>query len=208
MFAVPPPQDEREPAYVFAGCPFTSGDAHMGHIRSYTIADAYARFLRARGRAVLFSLGFDSFGLPAELEALRRGVSPQEWVQRCCERMRGQFERLGYSCDWERTFVSSEPGHYRWTQWLFLTMLERGLVYQQEAQVSWCDSSPTVLPTSCRPRTAPAGAVTRRSRFVRLAQWFMRISAPHRGQRAGPRGPPVGTRPRSEPSARFSDTST
>src|SRR5262249_14223065 len=123
-FAVPSPEDEREPAYVFAGCPFTSGDAHMGHIRSYTIADAYARFLRARGRAVLFSLGFDSFGLPAELEALRRDVSPQEWVRRCCERMRGQFEALGYSCDWERTFVSSEPEHYHWTQWLFLAMLE------------------------------------------------------------------------------------
>jgi leucyl-tRNA synthetase len=175
-FAVPPPQDEREPAYVFAGCPFTSGDAHMGHIRSYTIADAHARFLRARGRAVLFSLGFDSFGLPAELEALRRGVSPQEWVRRCCERMRGQFERLGYSCDWERAFVSSEPGHYRWTQWLFLAMMERGLVYQQEAQVSWCDSCQTVLATL----QVEDGACWRchsEVRFVRLAQWFIRISA-------------------------------
>jgi leucyl-tRNA synthetase len=175
-FAVPPPQDEREPAYVFAGCPFTSGDAHMGHIRSYTIADAYARFLRARGRAVLFSLGFDSFGLPAELEAQRREVSPQEWVRRCCERMRGQFERLGYSCDWERTFVSSEPGHYRWTQWLFLAMLERGLVYRQEAQVSWCDSCQTVLATL----QAEDGACWRchsEVRFVRLPQWFIRISA-------------------------------
>ena len=175
-FAVPPPQDEREPAYVFAGCPFTSGDAHMGHIRSYTIADAYARFLRARGRAVLFSLGFDSFGLPAELEALRRGISPQQWVARCCERMRGQFEALGYSCDWERTFVSSEPEHYRWTQWLFLAMLERGLVYQREAQVSWCDSCQTVLATL----QAEDGTCWRchsEVRFVRLPQWFMRITA-------------------------------
>ncbi len=175
-FAVPPPQDEREPAYVFAGCPFTSGDAHMGHIRSYTIADAYARFLRARGRAVLFSLGFDSFGLPAELEALRRGISPQQWVARCCERMRGQFEALGYSCDWERTFVSSEPEHYRWTQWLFLAMLERGLVYRREAQVSWCDSCQTVLATL----QAEDGTCWRchsEVRFVRLPQWFMRITA-------------------------------
>ncbi len=175
-FAVPPPQDEREPAYVFAGCPFTSGDAHMGHIRSYTIADAYARFLRARGRAVLFSLGFDSFGLPAELEAQRRGISPQEWVARCCERMRGQFEALGYSCDWERSFVSSEPAHYRWTQWLFLAMLERGLVYRREAQVSWCDSCHTVLATL----QAEDGTCWRchsEVRFVRLPQWFMRITA-------------------------------
>jgi leucyl-tRNA synthetase len=161
---------------VFAGCPFTSGDAHMGHIRSYTIADAYARFLRARGRAVLFSLGFDSFGLPAELEALRRGITPREWVAHCCKQMRGQFEALGYSCDWERTFVSSEPEHYRWTQWLFLAMLERGLVYQREAQVSWCDSCQTVLATL----QAEDGACWRchsAVRFVRLPQWFMRITA-------------------------------
>jgi leucyl-tRNA synthetase len=175
-FAAPPPGDEREPAYVFAGCPFTSGDAHMGHIRSYTIADAHARFLRARGRAVLFSLGFDSFGLPAELEAERRGIPPREWVAHCCARMRGQFEALGYSCDWERTFVSSEPEHYRWTQWLFLAMLERGLVYRHEAQVSWCDSCQTVLATL----QAEDGTCWRchsEVRFVRMAQWFVRITA-------------------------------
>src|ERR1700742_1731193 len=139
-FAVPDRDDPREPAYVFAGCPFTSGDAHMGHIRSYTIADGYARYLRSRGHAVLFSLGFDSFGLPAELEAMKRGITPQEWVARCIERMRGQFERLGYSCDWDRTFDSSQPDHYRWTQWLFLAMMERDLVYRRVAQVNWCDS--------------------------------------------------------------------
>jgi leucyl-tRNA synthetase len=175
-FATPPPEDERAPAYVFAGCPFTSGDAHMGHIRSYTIADAYARFLRARGQAVLFSLGFDSFGLPAELEAVRRGVSPQQWVARCVERMRGQFERLGYSCDWERTFVSSEPDHYRWTQWLFLAMLEKDLVYRREAQVSWCDSCQTVL-AALQSEEGTCWRCHGEVRFRRLPQWFMRISA-------------------------------
>ena len=163
-FAVPPPEDARAPAYVFAGCPFTSGDAHMGHIRSYTISDAYARFLRARGDAVLFSLGFDSFGLPAELEAVRRGVTPQAWVARCVERMRGQFERLGYSCDWERTFVSSEPDYYRWTQWLFLATLEKDLIYQHVAQVS-CVTLARQCSRRCRSRTAPAGAVMRRCAF-------------------------------------------
>ncbi|HEV3069968.1 MAG TPA: class I tRNA ligase family protein [Solirubrobacteraceae bacterium] len=175
-FAAPAPQDERTPAYVFAGCPFTSGDAHMGHIRSYTISDAYARFLRARGDAVLFSLGFDSFGLPAELEAVRRGVTPQAWVARCVERMRGQFERLGYSCDWERTFVSSEPDHYRWTQWLFLAMLERDLVYQHVAQVSWCDSCQTVL-AALQVEDGTCWRCHGEVRFRRLPQWFMRISA-------------------------------
>ncbi len=175
-FAVPPPQDERPPAYVFAGCPFTSGDAHMGHIRSYTISDAYARFLRARGNAVLFSLGFDSFGLPAELEAVRRGVSPQEWVARCVARMGEQFRRLGYSCDWERSFVSSEPDHYRWTQWLFLAMLERDLVYQHVAQVSWCDSCETVL-AALQVEDGTCWRCHGEVRFRRLPQWFMRISA-------------------------------
>ncbi len=175
-FAVSPPQDTRTPAYVFAGCPFTSGDAHMGHIRSYTISDAYARFLRARGDAVLFSLGFDSFGLPAELEAVRREVTPQAWVARCVERMRGQFERLGYSCDWERSFVSSEPDHYRWTQWLFLAMLEKGLVYQHVAQVSWCDSCQTVL-AALQVEEGTCWRCHEEVRFRRLPQWFMRISA-------------------------------
>jgi leucyl-tRNA synthetase len=175
-FAVPPAQDERTPAYVFAGCPFTSGDAHMGHIRSYTISDAYARFLRAHGDGVLFSLGFDSFGLPAELEAVRRGVTPQAWVARCVERMRGQFERLGYSCDWERTFISSEPDHYRWTQWLFLAMLEKDLVYQHVAQVSWCDSCQTVL-AALQVEDGACWRCHEEVRFRRLPQWFMRISA-------------------------------
>jgi leucyl-tRNA synthetase len=175
-FAAPPPRDERAPAYVFAGCPFTSGDAHMGHIRSYTISDAYARFLRARGNAVLFSLGFDSFGLPAELEAVRRGVSPREWVDRCVARMGGQFRRLGYSCDWERTFVSSLPDHYRWTQWLFLAMLERDLVYQRIAQVSWCDSCQTVL-AALQVEDGTCWRCHSDVRFRRLPQWFMRISA-------------------------------
>jgi leucyl-tRNA synthetase len=175
-FQTAPPEDSRTPAYVFAGCPFTSGDAHMGHIRSYTISDAYARFLRARGNAVLFSLGFDSFGLPAELEAVRRGISPREWVARCAARMRGQFERLGYSCDWERTFDSSLPDHYRWTQWLFLAMRERDLVYQSVSQVSWCDSCQTVL-AALQTEDGTCWRCHEPVRFRKLPQWFMRISA-------------------------------
>lgn len=171
-----PPLDERPSSYVFAGCPFTSGDAHLGHIRSYTISDAFARYRRARGDAVLFSLGFDSFGLPAELEAVKRGVSPQAWVDECCERMRGQFERLGYSCDWDRTFVSSEPGHYKWTQWLFLAMRERDLVYRRDAQVTWCDSCRTVL-ASLQAEDGECWRCHGKVRFVRRPQWFIRISA-------------------------------
>ncbi|MFP5388094.1 MAG: class I tRNA ligase family protein, partial [Thermoleophilia bacterium] len=174
VFAVPD-LDDRPSSYVFAGCPFTSGDAHLGHIRSYTIADSYARFRRAQGDAVLFSLGFDSFGLPAELEAIEREISPQAWVEQCCQRMRGQFERLGFSCDWDRTFVSSEPEQYRWTQWLFLAMLEKDLVYQREAQVTWCDSCQTVL-ASLQAEDCECWRCHGKVRFVRRSQWFMRIS--------------------------------
>jgi leucyl-tRNA synthetase len=130
-FATPGPQDERAPAYVFADCPLATAESHIGQVRTYTIADAYARFLRARGRAVLFSLGFDAFGPSAELEATRLGVSPREWAQLRYEQMRGRLETLGCSCDWERRFISCEPECYGLTQWLFLTLLERDLVYRR-----------------------------------------------------------------------------
>lgn len=132
-FAVPLPEDAREPACVFVPCPPVLGDADMGQVRGYTLADAYARFLRARGRAVLFSLAFDCFGLPAEPD-VPDGMTLREWARGRCERARGQLERLGCSCDWERTSVSSEPEHYRWTQRLFLLLLEHGLVYRRESQ--------------------------------------------------------------------------
>jgi leucyl-tRNA synthetase len=111
-----------------------TGGEQIGQIRTATIADTYARFLRAQGRAVLFSLGFDSFGAPVEAKALHAGVSPREWAQCCCERLRGRLERLGCSCDWERTFSSSDPGHYGTTQRLFLTLLERDFVYRRDTR--------------------------------------------------------------------------
>jgi len=175
LFETPPP-GKGPASYVFAGCPFTTGEAHMGHIRSYTISDSFVRFRRARGDAVLFSLGFDSFGLPAELEAIKRGISPADWVKRCSARMRGQFERLGYSCDWGRSFISSEPVHYRWSQWLFLALLERDLVYLRDAQVIWCDSCETVL-AALQSEGDVCWRCGTEVRFRQLPQWFLRISA-------------------------------
>jgi len=133
-FAAPGPEDERAPAYVFADCLLATAEPQIGQIRTYAIADAYARFLRARGRAVLFSLGVDSFGLPAEQAALALGVSPREWVGRCCERIRDRLETLGCSCDWERMLVSSDPDYYGTTQRLFLALLERDLLYRQDGR--------------------------------------------------------------------------
>lgn len=133
-FSAPALQDERRPAYVFADCPVAPEQEPWGRVRGLTIADACARFHRMRGRAVLFSLGFDTFMPSVELEAQRSNLSSREWVQRRCERVRNQLEKLGCSCDWERAYVSSDPESYRWTQWLFLAMLERDLVYERDGE--------------------------------------------------------------------------
>src|ERR1700716_1985431 len=125
----PPLADERAHLYIKPSAPFTSGNVHIGHVRSYSVGDAYARFRRARGDDVLFAFGFDAFGLPAELGAIAGGEAPSEWVQRCATHMRGQLQRLGFSLDWERSFLSSDVAMYRWSQWLFLTLYEAGLVY-------------------------------------------------------------------------------
>jgi leucyl-tRNA synthetase len=145
VFEIPAPQPGVTDAYVQVSCPFTSGEAHMGHIRSFTIGDSFARFRRAQGDAVLFSMGFDAFGLPAELGAIENGITPEEWVRRCAKKMHGQFDQLGLSFDWSRTFVSCEPAIYQWTQWLFLLLLEQGLIYQRQGPVDWCDRCQTVL---------------------------------------------------------------
>jgi leucyl-tRNA synthetase len=162
--------------YIKPSAPFTSGDIHIGHVRSYSIGDAYARFRRARGDRVLFAFGFDAFGLPAELGAIAGGESPSDWVARCSERMTGQLERLGYSFDWERSFVSSEPGMYRWSQWLFLTLLQAGLVYRGSGSVDWCQTCQTTLAT-IQVEDGRCWRCHNPVRLVQRPQWYLRISA-------------------------------
>jgi leucyl-tRNA synthetase len=161
--------------YVFPSCPFTSGNAHLGHARIYSISDAFARFRRAMGDRVLFSTGFDAFGLPSELEAIRRGITPAEWVAQCCERFRRDFSSLGVSFDWERSFVTCEEQHYQWTQYLFLLLYEHDLIFRQERHVDWCDTCQTVLA-----RTQAQDGVCWRcespTRFRALEQWFFRAT--------------------------------
>jgi leucyl-tRNA synthetase len=130
-FATPAKRDGRVSEYILADCVVPAVSLSGEVARTFVIADAYARFQRARGRDVLFSVGFDSFGGATAREAERLGVSPREWARDACERNRRQLEALGCSCDWERTFVSSEPDCYRWTQWLFLELLERRLVFRR-----------------------------------------------------------------------------
>ena len=122
-----PLAEERPHLYIKPSAPFTSGNVHIGHVRSYSIGDAYARFRRARGDDVLFAFGFDAFGLPAELGAIAGG-SPAERVGRALRRAHDRPARSGsgFSFDWERSFLSSDPIMYRWSQWLFLMLLRGG----------------------------------------------------------------------------------
>jgi leucyl-tRNA synthetase len=176
-FATPVPREDHTPIYIKPSAPFTSGNIHIGHVRSYSIGDAYARFRRARGDAVLFSFGFDAFGLPAELGAIAGGESPSEWVNRCAEHMTGQLQRLGFSFDWERAFMSSDAIMYRWSQWLFLTLLDAGLIYHGTGNVDWCDNCQTTLASI---QVEPGGTCWRCHgpvRLIQLPQWYLRISA-------------------------------
>jgi leucyl-tRNA synthetase len=175
-FRTPRLSAEQSGVYIKASAPFTSGNVHIGHVRSYAIGDAYARFQRARGEPVLFAFGFDAFGLPAELGAIANGESPSEWVTRCAEHMTGQLRRLGFSFDWERTFMSSDAVMYRWSQWLFLTLLEAGLIYQGTGSVDWCDTCQTTLAT-IQVENGTCWRCHNPVRLIQRAQWYLRVSA-------------------------------
>ncbi len=174
--APPPPRSGQLPVYVKASSPFTSGNLHMGHVRDYTIGDAYARFHRARGNAVLLGFGFDAFGLPAELAAIERQVLPAEWVRQCGERMLEQMKRLGYSFDYDRVFYSSDEGQYRWTQWLFLTLLEMGMIYREDATVDWCDTCQTTLASIQVEEGGTCWRCHNEVRLIRRPTWFLKIT--------------------------------
>jgi leucyl-tRNA synthetase len=175
-FLTPAISDPRPRRYVKPSAPFTSGNIHIGHVRSYSIGDAYARFHRARGEAVLFAFGFDAFGLPAELGAIAQGVPPGEWVQRCAEHMRSQLLRLGFSFDWERAFMSSDVQMYRWSQWLFLTLLSAGLIYRGTGTVDWCDHCQTTL-ASIQVDDGLCWRCHNPVRLIQRPQWLLRVSA-------------------------------
>jgi leucyl-tRNA synthetase len=174
-FDAPQPRKGQECTYVKPSSPFTSGNLHMGHVRDYSIGDAYARFRRGRGDAVLFGFGFDAFGLPAELAAIERQVPPAEWVAECGERMLGQMKRLGFSFDYDRAFYSSDEGQYRWSQWLFVTLLERDLIYRADATVDWCDTCQTTL-ASIQVEDGRCWRCHNEVRLIRRPTWFLRIT--------------------------------
>ncbi|OCB02545.1 leucine--tRNA ligase [Acidithiobacillus ferrivorans] len=165
-----------EKFYALAMFPYPSGQLHMGHVRNYSIADAIARYQRMLGKEVMQPMGWDAFGLPAENAALKHGLAPAQWTMDNIAHMRGQLQRLGLSYDWSREFATCTPDYYRWEQWLFVKLWEKGLVYQKLSTVNWDPVDQTVLANEqvvdgCGWRS---GAPVERREIV---QYFLRITA-------------------------------
>lgn len=164
-----------ERSYVLDMFPYPSGDLHMGHAEAFSIGDAVARFHMLRGRDVLHPIGWDSFGLPAENAALQRGTDPASWTYANIETQARSLRRFAVSFDWSRRLHTSDPQYYRWTQWLFLQLLQRGLAYRKSSPVNWCPQDQTVLANEqvvggiCE---RCGSTVTKRN----LTQWYLRIT--------------------------------
>jgi len=167
--------DERPKSYVLEMLPYPSGEPHMGHLKVYSVGDALAHFRRRNGQRVLHPMGYDAFGLPAENHAIRTGQHPRASTEASIAQFREQFRSWGISIDWSREFATHEPEYYRWTQWIFLRLLERDLAYRKDAAVVWCPKDETVLANE----QARDGFCERCGTAVelrQLEQWFFRIT--------------------------------
>ncbi len=177
LYAAEPVSSSKPKYYVLEMLPYPSGQLHMGHVRNYSIGDALARHMWMRGYNVLHPMGWDAFGLPAENAALKNNTPPREWTLRNIAAMKRQMLRLGLGYDWATEVTTCLPGYYRWNQWFFLRMYEKGLVYRKKSKVNWCPECATVLANEqvvdgCCWRHEDTKVEQRD-----LEQWFLRITA-------------------------------
>ncbi len=177
LYKADPPTSARKKYYVLEMLPYPSGALHMGHVRNYSIGDALARYMWMQGHNVLHPMGWDAFGLPAENAAIKNQTPPREWTLRNIAAMKAQMKRLGFAYDWSTEVTTCLPDYYRWNQWFFIKLFEKGLAYRKKSRVNWCRECATVLaneqvlPNGCcwRHETTP---VEQRE----LEQWFLRIT--------------------------------
>lgn len=169
------PADPHKKFYLLVMFAYPSGDIHMGHFRNYTLSDAVVRYQMMNGYRVLHPFGWDAFGLPAENAAIRHGKHPREWTLTNIEVSRDTLKKVGISFDWNREIASCYPDYYRWSQWIFLQMFDRGLAYRKEAKVNWCPACNTVLANEqvinglCERDDTPV-------EIRELEQWFLKIT--------------------------------
>lgn len=165
----------KDPYYLLFEFPYPSGDLHVGHWYAFALTDIYARLLRMQGKNVLFPMGFDAFGLPAENAAMKNGVNPREWTYANMDRMREQVKSMGTSVDWSKEVVTCSPEYYKWTQWLFAKLYEHNLAERRNASVKWCPKDQTVLANE----QVIDGKCERCGTEVEekwLTQWFLKIT--------------------------------
>lgn len=166
----------KEKFYCLAMLPYPSGKLHMGHVRNYTISDVIARYQRMLNKNVLNPMGWDAFGLPAENAAIKHGVAPAKWTYENIDYMREQLKRLGFAIDWRREIATCKPEYYRWEQWFFTKLFEKGLVYKKNAVINWDPVDQTILANEqvIDGRGWRSGALVERRE---IPQWFLKITA-------------------------------
>jgi leucyl-tRNA synthetase len=177
LYAAEPASSGKPKYYVLEMLPYPSGQLHMGHVRNYSIGDALARHMWMRGYNVLHPMGWDAFGLPAENAALKNNTPPREWTLANIAAMKRQMKRLGLGYDWDTEVTTCLPGYYRWNQWFFLRMYERGLAYRKKSKVNWCPECATVLANE---QVIDGRCWRHEDTLVEqrdLVQWFYRITA-------------------------------
>src|SRR5690554_406630 len=166
---------DKKKYYVLSMFPYPSGALHMGHVSNYSIGDAVTRYKLMQGCNVMQPMGYDSFGLPAENFAIQNKTHPRKATEENIDTMRGQFDRMGFGLDWSREVSTCRPGYYKWNQWLFKRLYEKGLVYRKKAYLNWCEECQTVLANE----QVEQGQCWRCESPVQqkeMEQWFIRIT--------------------------------